>query len=151
MNEKNILYQIKDLEKLILRGLIAGQNKDSVINFEKGATPTQMRIVGYMLKNKDKEIYQRDLEKALNLRRATISDVLQRMEKNSLIQREVDPNDTRSKRILLSDMAKKIFINNANRITSLEKVAIKDIKDEELKQFTNIIKKMISNLNEHVK
>lgn len=148
MINKNILFQIKNLEKIILRKLVPDEfEKQKLSEFAQRPTPTQMQIMGYIINNKDREIYQRDLEEKLNLRRATISDVLQRMEKNGLIIREVDLNDTRSKKILLTEKSKEFFIATTNRMRDLEMVAIKNITKEELDVFSNVINKMIENMN----
>lgn len=152
MKERNILFQVKSLEKIILRRLVPDEiEKQNISDIEKRPTPTQMQIIGYILKNMDKEVYQRDLEESLNLRRATISDVLQRMEKNGLVKREINSNDIRSKKILLTDKSKKFFEAGTNRMRELEKIAIKDITDEELQIFSNVINKMIENMNENEK
>lgn len=148
MKEKNILFQIKNLEKIILRRLVPDElEKQNILEIAKRPTPTQMQIIGYIINNKDREVYQRDLEERLNLRRATISDVLQRMEKNGLITREIDSNDTRSKKILLTHKSKEFFKTATNRMRELEKIAIKGIADEELEVFSNVINKMIDNMN----
>lgn len=111
-------------------------------------TPTQMQIVGYILENKDKEIYQKDLEENLNLRRATISDVLQRMEKNGLVKREVNKNDIRSKTVTLTKSAKEFFEAGSKQMKRIEKKAIKNITNEELENFSNVVSKMIKNIKE---
>lgn len=111
-------------------------------------TPTQMQIVGYILENKDKEIYQKDLEENLNLRRATISDLLQRMEKNGLVKREINQNDTRSKTVTLTRSAKEFFEAGNKQMKLLEQKAIKNITSEELEIFSNIVNKMIKNIKE---
>lgn len=151
MKDKNILFKVKSLEKTIIRNLAADEfEKKNISDTEKIPTPTQMQIVGYILDNEEKQVYQRDLEEKLNLRRATISDVLQRMEKKGLIIRKIDLNDTRSKRILLTDRAKKFFEFAQKRMRQLEKIAIKNITDEELRIFSNVINKMIQNMNQEV-
>ena len=105
-----------------------------------------MRIVDYLLNYIDKEyIYQKDIEEALNLSKATVSDVLNRMEKNGLIERNTNPNYTRSKMIVLSKDTKELFENNKKRLQELEKKAKKDITQEELEIFSNILNKMIKN------
>ena len=145
---KGILFQVKNLEKVILRKLSPDElEKKDISDIEKRPTPTQMQIVGYILDNIDKEVYQKDLEDSLNLRRATISDVLQRMEKNGVIKREIASNGTRTKKILLTDKSKKFFEAGRNRMKDLENIAIKDIPDEELQIFSNVIDKMIENMN----
>ena len=145
---KGILFQVKNLEKIILRKLEPDEfEKQKLSELVQRPTPTQMQILGYIIDNKDREVYQRDLEEKLNLRRATISDVLHRMEKNGLITREVDSNDTRSKKILLTEKSKEFFLAATNRMSDLEIVAIKNISDDELEVFGNVINKMIENMN----
>ena len=145
---KGILFQVKDLEKVILRKLSPDElEKKEISDIEKRPTPTQMQIVGYILDNIDKEVYQKDLEDSLNLRRATVSDVLQRMEKNGVIKREIDLNDTRTKKILLTDKSNEFFEAGRNRMKDLENIATKNIPDEDLQTFSNVIDKMIENMN----
>ena len=86
-----------------------------------------MQILEYMFKHQDQEIYQKDLEKVLNLRRATVSGVLKTMEKNNLIERIIDSNDTRTKKIVLSNNAQKVFESSKEKIESLEKKCISGI------------------------
>ncbi len=145
MKEKNILFQIKELDKTILRTVLTNKNiSDDCIMKQN---PTQMRIIGYILENRNSDVFQKDLEEKFNLRRATISDVLKRMEKRELIKRIPNPNDIRSKKIILADKANTFFNENHHQIDDLEKKAIKNISDEELEIFTNVLAKMISNLN----
>ena len=47
-----------------------------------------VKIIAYIF-NKEGAIYQRDLEKDLNLRRATLSGILNTMEKNNLLSSKV--------------------------------------------------------------
>lgn len=145
---EGLLFQVKNLEKTILRKLSPDElEKKYISDIEKRPTPTQMQIVGYILDNIDREIYQKDLEDCLNLRRATISDVLQRMEKNGVIKREIDSNDTRTKKILLTQKSRTFFESGRNRMKELENIAIRNISHEELKTFSNVINKMIENMN----
>lgn len=145
---KSILFQVKNLEKIILRKLEPDEfEKQNLSKLAQKPTPTQMQILGYIIANKDTEVHQKDLEKKLNLRRATISDVLQRMEKNGLIIRKVDSNDTRTKKILLTEKSRKFFLTATNRMRELEMVAIKNISKDELRVFSNVINKMIQNMN----
>ena len=145
MEGKNVLFQIKDLEKLILRNL----RPDCEIEeeFSKNVpTPTQMQVVGYILNNVDKEIFQKDLENILNLRRATVSGVLQTMEKRGFIERIIDEKDTRTKKIILQKKAKEMFEKNQKQLNELEQVAIRGISKEDLNIFSKVICKMMSNI-----
>ena len=68
------------------------------------------------------------------------------MEKNGLIERNINPNDTRSKKILLSKDAKQLYEVNKKRLQELEKKARENVTSEELEIFSNILNKMIQNL-----
>lgn len=150
MTNNRVLYQIKSLEKLIIRYLFndcEGDRKE--LAQEAIPTPTQMQIIEYILEHLEKEIYQKDLEEAINVRRATISGVLQTMEKNKLIERVTDKEDTRTKKIILKEKARNIFKQNEKRMIEIEKIVVKDIPDEELKTFSKVIEKMKNNVKMH--
>lgn len=139
--EKDIYCQIKELEILICR-LIHSKNP----NIIKPPTITQARIMKYIFENNSKDIYQKDLEKALNLRRATVSEVLATMERKGLIIRSENPNDARSKKIELAQLD-----NNKNRqikeqMQQLEQALTQDISKEELLTFSLVLRKMQNNI-----
>ncbi len=124
------------------------KQKENFPNIAKIPTPTQMQIIGYILENKNKQVYQKELEEKLNLRRATISDLLQRMEKNGLIKRDISQNDIRTKTVELTERAKKFFELGNEQMKKLEEKAIKNIGSEELQVFSDVVNKMIKNINE---
>ena len=100
-----------------------------------------------MLNHIEKEnIYQKDIEETLKLSKATVSDVLNRMEKKGLIERKTNPNDSRSKIIVLSKDTKEKYKTNKKRLQELEKKAERNITKEELKVFLDVLDKMIRNL-----
>lgn len=149
MDDRYIIYKIKELDKAILRNVRLSDMKFAdKFQISNNSTPTQMKVLGYMIDNYGKEIYQKDLEEKLDLSRATISDVLKRMENNGLITRLQNENDVRSKRIILSDGANKVFEKGIERIDYIEKKAIKDISQGDLKVFIKVINKMIKNIYE---
>ncbi len=146
MKDVKILYEIKSLEKMIARELI----KENDLKKQKKIiiTPTQCQIIGYILNNKGKNIYQKDLEKALSLRRATVSGVLHTMEKNGFIEREIDEDDTRAKKITIKEEILKRFDDNYEKIENIEKNIIKDITEEDLKTFINVLNQMKKNIKQ---
>ena len=148
MEKNSIFYKIKELEKNILKNLSKPviDQKAQIENIHR-PTPTQMRIVDYMLNHIEKEnIYQKDIEETLKLSKATVSDVLNRMEKKGLIERKTNPNDSRSKLIVLSKDTKEKYKTNKKRLQELEKKAERNITKEELKVFLDVLDKMIRNL-----
>ncbi|MDD6223419.1 MAG: MarR family winged helix-turn-helix transcriptional regulator [bacterium] len=145
MREDRLLFKVKMLEKLIFRTFI--HNSDLEIE-EKVVipTPTQMQIIEYILDKSPNEVYQRDLENILNLRRATVSGVLQTMEKNGLIERITTSSDARVKKIILKTKAQRLFLEKEKKMEMIEEMIIQGIPPEELEIFSNVLDKMKSNI-----
>ena len=150
MKSHETLYKIRSLEKMIIRLFI--DEKEFIqeqCNLKKKKifhTTTQKQIIAYILKHKKEDIYQRDLENVLKLRRATVSGVLKTMEKNGFIIRITDKEDTRIKKIILNKNAEEIFEKGEKKLDELEKIVIKDISKTDLKIFSNVIDKMKENI-----
>ena len=145
MEDNRMLYQIKTLEKMVFRKFIENKRDERY----PIVPPTQFQIIEYMINNNMKEVHQRDLENILKLRRATVSGVLQTMEKHALIKRNVDSEDTRTKKIILQDTAKEMFNSKKKKMQKIEKIIIKDIPKEDLDIFSKVIEKMKSNIEQY--
>lgn len=147
MKKIEIFYQIKMLEKTILQYVL---KVNGVINVDMPKiipTSTQMEILDYIFEHSEEEIYQKDLENVLALKRATISGVLQTMEKNKLIERVVDEDDTRTKKIILNQSAKEIYLKNHKVMETLEQKALNNISKDDLDVFLRVIETMRKNIN----
>lgn len=145
--EDKLLCNLHLLNKLIAREFICN-NKDL---FCGDPSATQMIIMNYILNHQNEDIYQKDLEEALHLRRATVSGVLQTMEKHELIERVLCDNDVRCKKIILKEKAKKMFDVKKMEFFKLEEVIKKGLSDEEIEIFCHIIESMQNNINEYAK
>lgn len=147
MSEKSILYKLKAVDKIVVRKLVGNlclSGKD--IELKNVPSPSQMEIIEYILKHIDEDIYQKDLEEVLNLRRATISGILQTMEKNGFIKRVTDEYDTRTKKIILDEKAKSMYLERCKELQKLEKAALDGISEDELKVFYDVLDKVKTNL-----
>lgn len=136
-----ILFKLKDLDKMIVRSLL-DQEKLELL-----PSPTQMQIIEYII-NSDEEVLQCDLEKAIKLRRATISGVLKTMEKKNLITRVISSKDARVKKIILSDKTKKMYLESKAKLEALEELITSNISDNKINIFLEVINKMQENLME---
>lgn len=143
--EDKLLYNLHLLNKLIAREFICN-NKDL---FCGDPSATQMIIMNYILNHQNEDIYQKDLEEALHLRRATVSGVLQTMEKHELIERVLCDNDVRCKKIILKEKAKKMFDMKRMEFYKMEEVIKKGLSEEEIEIFCHIIESMQNNINEY--
>ena len=141
MQDYKVLYKIKTLEKLIVRNIM---NEEEICSM-KTPTPTQVQIMEYILEHQNEEVYQKDLEDILNLRRATVSGVLQTMEKHGLLDRQIAKNDARVKKIILSKKAEQLFLEKKKQFEKIEKALVQDISEQELRTFSNVLNKMMMN------
>lgn len=70
-------YEIKILENLITREIIATTKSE----WYPALTTVQIRVMRYLFKNQDKEIYQKDIENNFVVRRSTAFGILDTMKK----------------------------------------------------------------------
>ena len=96
-------------------------------------TPSQCRIMGFIMDNGDKPVYQKDIEAEFNIRRSTATRLLQAMEHKNLIMREPEENDGRLKRIRLTKKAMERSREVLDRISCIERQLVEGITAEEMK------------------
>lgn len=140
--KRKVAFEIKKLDNLIDRKICQNIKKEKVINISH----VQARVLRYLFVNKDKIIYQSDIEKEMDLRRSTISGILKTMEKNGLIKREDSKNDTRKKEVSLTDLSTQKHKEMKEKINKFEKEMLKGISLEEEKVFFRVIDKLLNNL-----
>lgn len=146
MEKERVTYQVKNLNHEIMRYMC-----ENGVDKKDFPTPAQMQILNYIIRQKG-QVYQRDIAIDLNLRRATLSEILKTMEKNELISRFPDENDNRIKEIVLSAKAKEGFKVVEKTLTQAEAAIIKNISAADLEFFFEIIAKMQENIkNERMK
>lgn len=94
-------------------------------------------------------ITQFDLVKKTGLSAPTVSVSLAKMESEDIVRRENNPNDLREVKVFLTDEGRKTygFINNS--CDSMEKKMLKGISEEEQKELTRVLKKILDNLQEN--
>lgn len=111
-------------------------------------THMHMMIMRFLMKNKDKNVYQKDLEKKFSMRRPTATNMLKRMEAQGFIVREPVPGDARLKKIVLTPKALNFSKSMDEQMDEFEKRLIKGLTKEEINNFLSVIEKMKNNLEE---
>lgn len=94
-----IAAQMRRVNNLIARRM----NVYSKANGVEDITPMHAWIMSYLYRNREKEIYQRDIERDFSITRSTVTNILQLMEKKGYIRRMSVPQDARLKRLVLTD------------------------------------------------
>lgn len=118
-----------------------------VFDTTTGRCGTQIRILNFILVSyPDREIYQKDIEEELNIRSASVSTLLKKMEAQDFIRREKVSYDDRLKKILPTSHTVEMKEQVERYITLLEKRLTAGIGEEELRVFSDVLKKMQENM-----
>ena len=99
-----------------------------------------------MVSYPDREIYQKDIEEELNMRSASVSTLLKKMEAQDFIRRERVSYDDRLKKILPTSHTVEMKEQVERHIALLEKRLTAGIGEEELRIFSDVLKKMQENM-----
>lgn len=143
-NERRISFEIHRTDRLIKRLLDNGKNKPYV---EK-ITGNHGHIIGFIYANKEKNIYQKDIEKRFHIRPSTATNMLKLMEKNGLIIRTADEHDSRLKKITLTKKAIDVQQIVVEDFESFDQKIKNGISEQELAQFYAVLDKINRNLKE---
>lgn len=141
-------YEIKILSNLIDREI----RSSAAIDAMDKMTNMHGRIIGFLHRNEDKEIFQRDIEKSFMISGPSVSEILKLMEKNGLVERRGVEKDGRLKRITLTDKARLMDSEVQTSLDEVEKNLASMLSGEEYAMFEIIVYKLIESLKEkHVK
>lgn len=123
------------------------RRKLDMFSSRKEFSGSQGRTLHFLLAQTD-DVFQKDIEEEYSIRPSTATELLKQMEKSGLITRKPVNYDNRLKKIVLTDKAL-IYKNQViNDLTALEETLIKDIPEEKVKVFFEVIEKMMDNLSE---
>ncbi|CEO15750.1 MarR family transcriptional regulator [Paeniclostridium sordellii] len=146
MKNKNKLKLGLDISKI--NHIISRKMDASVINaIDDNLTISQAYVIDFIsIEGKNKEIFQKDLEREFDLKRSSVSLMLNNMEKSDLIERVPVTEDARLKKIVLTKKSKKIYEKISIAIDSIENRLSEDITQEEIEVFQMVLEKIRNNL-----
>lgn len=109
---------------------------------------TQMQIIRFLRINKD--VCQKDLEAETRLKKASISEALNKLEELKIIERTPSKTDGRKNIIVLTDGVKEIFAKMDKKSTIVRNKMVENISQRDLNIFYKTLSKMIDNLKEEI-
>ena len=114
-----------------------------------GITGVQGRILGFISHNSEKrDIFQKDIEEELDVRRSSVTSVLQLMEKKGILERVSVSKDARLKKLVLTEKGKEIQRNVHDHILELDKSLRDELSDEEFDQLVSLIDRLSNKIAE---
>ena len=111
-------------------------------------TGMQSFVIRYLVRNGEKDVFQKDIEKEFAVRRSTATAMLQLLEKNGYIIRVTSPNDARLKKIVLTDKAFQRHNIICEEIDKTEQRLYDGLTKEEIAIFFKVAEKLKENLGE---
>ena len=115
---------------------------------EEGFSGKNGWIIGFLAKNQDRPIFQKDFEKEFNITRSTASKVLSLLEKKGYIERQGVEGDARLKQIVMTDKARAIERRMTESMASIEETLKKGFTEEELETLFDYMNRIQNNLKQ---
>lgn len=106
-------------------------------------------VIGYLYRNRKKEIFQKDVEAEFSIARSTATGILQLMEKKGYLYRQSVPHDARLKQLLLTEKGIECHEQHIQWIEKTEAMMREDLSEEEIQTFFRVIRKMRENLEKN--
>ena len=107
-------------------------NRHLTENNSYGLTGMQFAIVSYLAKESaERDVFQKDLEQKFDIRKSTVTGILNTMERDGLLLRETVPYDARLRKMILTDKALQAKQNTEQVIDSVESQLSKGLTEEE--------------------
>lgn len=135
-------FRIRSLWQQIKRLM----NRHLTENDGHGLTGMQFAIVSYIARESaERDIFQKDLEQKFDIRKSTVTGILNTMERDGLLLRETVPYDARLRKMMLTEKALQAKVNTEQVIESVETQLSKGLSQEEIVTFLDILEKISKN------
>ncbi len=132
-----------DLFQII--GLKLKKRADESIK-ELGLNAQQGKIIDYIYENQDKNIIQKDLADRFHVRGASITSMLQGLEKRGFIERKIPADNERQKNIYVLPKAVDLIEAFNDSFQSVEDEIVQALTEEERRT----LKEMLIKINERL-
>ena len=116
------------------------------VESEDDLTGMQRWIIGFLIDHAGEDVFQRDIETAFSVSRATASNMLAVMERRGFIARETVASDARLKKLVVLDKARKMQARARQDVREMEEQLIRGMGDDEVAQLTALLDRVLGNL-----
>ena len=136
VNDIGLYFKIISKE---IKGIIDSKLKNNV-------TSVQMSILCFLDSRGSSLVYQKDIENLFRVRRSTITEIINVMEKNALLKRVFDPCDKRKRVIVLTETGLRYVNEFKDVIRDVESNIYDGITDSEKEMLVFFFEKMSKNI-----
>lgn len=118
-----------------------------ILEEDSGLTNMQSLVLHFIaFQTLERDIYQKDVEKAFQIRRSTATGILQWLEKEGYIYRETVERDARLKKIIPTEKTIELHSHIISNIHYMESVLRQGIPAEDLEVCIRVLEQMSANL-----
>lgn len=148
--KETIVYNIRNLSLHISHYIHHHDEKFMKHEFENDGrkdrvSRLQGMAIGFMYTNRDKQIIQKDFEKAMFISKSTASGLVNRMVKNGLVYTSPSAEDARVKCLNLTSHAMDVMYEIDKQATKTEEALRRGIDPDELKVFFKVLNQIKEN------
>lgn len=111
-----------------------------------GLTPHQARILGWIEANEERGVIQRDIADVMGTRAASVSSLLQVLERDGWIERRVDPRDSRRKTLHTTPRGHALVKRVESDIWGSSRLPLDALSDTEIDQLHSLLAKLDQSL-----
>lgn len=140
--EERIGFEIRRLDHMLGRNMQAHVRAAGIDE----VTIMHGWIIRYLYMNRDRDVFQRDIEQYFSIGRSTVTNIIQLMERKGFIARESVEHDARLKKVILTEKGIQNHEMLENLIENLDADLAEGITDEEFTVFYSVIEKLKENL-----
>ena len=136
--ERHVGGEIRVLSNLIKRCMDDGMPPET--------TGMQGWIIGFLHRNEDRDMFQRDVEAEFNIRRSTATGILQLMEKNGFLLREPVAYDARLKKLVLTERSRRLVQEMCQTGMTIDTRLLRGFSPDEVQTLYGFLDRMFRNL-----
>ena len=141
----HIGYRMRYFNQCMKR-LVDQKNREREENY--GMSMTDGWILRYLHEHEGEEVFQKNIETDLHIKKSALTQQLNEMEAHGLIRRSISKHDSRYKCISRTEKAMEIHQQIMDEIEEHEKLMRKGIDEEDLEVFSRVLDHMIQNISE---
>lgn len=141
-SRRRIGLEIRKLDHMLSRNLTANVKASGLDEM----TLMHGWIIRYLYENRDKETFQKDIEKNFSVGRSTVTNIIKLMEKRGYLCRVAVEKDARLKKVLLTEKGVQAHESIEALIDRMNEQTMAGIPDEELRVFDRVVEQMKENI-----
>ena len=140
--QKQIAKSILEINWIWKRTVIRRQAEAGL----KQDTMLYARILNYVKKHENEEVFQKDIERDEALNKSTVSMILSNLEKEGLLERHNMRRDARLKRIKLTKKGEETYVRLNESLSEIDTAFTDGISEEEQETLLRLLAKVKENL-----